>query len=154
MRKWHLNRAVYRNTYIVPKMTVDPGSIPGATMLDGSFILATSTIHLITKVPACLLGLTSRQKWRKTLSSVHPKRTVENCHIIVFLLNGHHQKSWHVVIVTVGGAVICIWNYEISLPKTCSDPMLKYFVIRIAYHILAVMLRYVSYYGVCVSWDA
>ena len=32
--------------------------IPGATMLDGSFILATSAIRLITVVPARLLGLT------------------------------------------------------------------------------------------------
>ena len=37
---------------------LDPRSIPGAAMLDGSFILAASAIHLITVVPACLLGLT------------------------------------------------------------------------------------------------
>ena len=30
---------------------------PGAAMLDGSFILAKSVIHLITVVSACLLGL-------------------------------------------------------------------------------------------------
>ena len=38
--------------------TLDSGSIPGAAMLDGSFILATSAVRLITVVPACLLGLT------------------------------------------------------------------------------------------------
>ena len=37
---------------------LDLGSIPGATMLDRSFILAAIAIHLITVVPACLLGLT------------------------------------------------------------------------------------------------
>ena len=31
-------------------------------MLDGNFILATSAIHLITVVPACLLGLTQGSK--------------------------------------------------------------------------------------------
>ena len=34
------------------------GLIPVASMLDGSFILAISAIHLIIMVPACLLGLT------------------------------------------------------------------------------------------------
>ena len=40
-------------------------------MLDGSFILATSAIHLITVVPACPLGLTLA---KVTLSSliIHP----------------------------------------------------------------------------------
>ena len=42
----------------VQRQAKDLGSIPGAAMLDGSFILATSAIHLITVVPACLLGLT------------------------------------------------------------------------------------------------
>ena len=38
---------------------LDPGSTPGAAMLDGSFILATSAVHIITmKVPTGLLGLT------------------------------------------------------------------------------------------------
>ena len=41
----------------VKRQAKDPGSIPGAAMLDGSFIMATSAIHLITVVPACLLGL-------------------------------------------------------------------------------------------------
>ena len=36
----------------------DPGSIPGAAILNRSFILATSATNLITVVPACLLGLT------------------------------------------------------------------------------------------------
>ena len=39
-------------------------------MLDGSFILATSAIHLITVVSACLLGLT---KVKVTLNTfIHP----------------------------------------------------------------------------------
>ena len=37
---------------------LDPGSIHLAAMLDGSFILTTSAIYLISVVPACLLGLT------------------------------------------------------------------------------------------------
>ena len=36
----------------------DRGSIPRATTIDRSFILATSAIHLIAMVPVCLLGLT------------------------------------------------------------------------------------------------
>ena len=38
-------------------LTAGPGSMPGAAMLDGSFILGTSAIHLITVVSASLLGL-------------------------------------------------------------------------------------------------
>ena len=37
---------------------MDPGSTPGAALLDGCYILATSAIHLITEAPACLLRLT------------------------------------------------------------------------------------------------
>ena len=40
-------------------------------MMDGSFILATSAIHLITMVPACLLGLTKAKVMLKTLSAIH-----------------------------------------------------------------------------------
>ena len=36
---------------------LDPRSILGPAMLDGSFILATSAIHLITMVLACLSGV-------------------------------------------------------------------------------------------------
>ena len=43
---------------ILDSKPLEPGSIPGAAKLDGSFILATSAIHLITVVLACLLGLT------------------------------------------------------------------------------------------------
>ena len=53
-RAWGPNSEVS----IVGSKPLDPGSIPSASMLDGSFILATSAIHLITVVPAYLLGLT------------------------------------------------------------------------------------------------
>ena len=43
---------------ILGSLTLDMGSIPSAAMLNGSFILATSAIHLITVVHVCLLGLT------------------------------------------------------------------------------------------------
>ena len=39
-------------------------------MLDGSFFLATSAIHLITIVPACLLGLTEVEVALNSL--IHP----------------------------------------------------------------------------------
>ena len=43
-------------------------------MLDGSFIVATSAIHLITIVPGCLLGL-ALAKCCKTL--IHPSYNLE-----------------------------------------------------------------------------
>ena len=46
-------------------------SIPSAAMLEGSFILATSAIHLITVVPVCLLGLTQVKVTLNTLTSTH-----------------------------------------------------------------------------------
>ena len=54
----------------VQRQAKDPGSILGAAMLDGSFILATSAIHLITVVPACLLGLTQAKVALNSL--IHP----------------------------------------------------------------------------------
>ena len=44
--------------------------IPGATMLDESFILATSAVYLITVVPACLLGITWAKVTLNCLSSM------------------------------------------------------------------------------------
>ena len=44
--------------------------LPGASTLDGSFILATSAIHLITMVPACLFGLTKAKVVLDSL--IHP----------------------------------------------------------------------------------
>ena len=41
-----------------------------AGLLDGSFILATSALHLITVVPACLLGLTLAKVMLNSL--IHP----------------------------------------------------------------------------------
>ena len=54
---------------------MDPGSIPSAVKLDGSFIQGTSAIHLITMVPACLVGVT----WSKvTFNSLsHPSTQVK-----------------------------------------------------------------------------
>ena len=46
------------------------GSIPCAAMSERSFILATSAIHLITMVPACLLGLTKAKVMLSSL--IHP----------------------------------------------------------------------------------
>ena len=45
---------------------LDPGSIPGAVILNVSFILVTSSFHLTTMVPACLVGVT---KAKVTLNS-------------------------------------------------------------------------------------
>ena len=49
--------------------------IPHMEMLNGSFILATSALHLITVVSACPLGLT-QAKVILTLSSIHPTHGV------------------------------------------------------------------------------
>ena len=54
----------------VQRQAKDRGSIPGAALLDRSFILATSAIHLITMVPARLLGLTQAKVALN--SSMHP----------------------------------------------------------------------------------
>ena len=43
---------------ILSFLPLDLGSVLGAAMLDGGFILASDAIHLITMVSACLLGLT------------------------------------------------------------------------------------------------
>ena len=60
------------------------GSIPGAAMLDGSFILATSAIHLITVVSACLLGLTQAKVALNTHPSGFP---------VPFLLRSHMDHT-------------------------------------------------------------
>ena len=49
---------------------LNPASIPGAAVLEKSFILATSAIHLISVVPACLLGLTQVNVMLDSL--IHP----------------------------------------------------------------------------------
>ena len=46
-------------------------------MLDGSFILATSVIHLITVVPACLLGFTKAKVMLNSLIHYPPTRIME-----------------------------------------------------------------------------
>ena len=43
---------------VMSSSSMDLGSIPGAAMLEEGFFLATSALHLITVVPACLFGLT------------------------------------------------------------------------------------------------
>ena len=58
-------------------VTLDLGSIPGAAMLDRSFILATSAIHLIIVVPACLLGLIYVKVTSNSL--IHPAIGEKKC---------------------------------------------------------------------------
>ena len=51
-------------------LPLDLGSIPCAAILNGSFILATSAIHLITVVSGCLLDLTEAKVMLNFL--IHP----------------------------------------------------------------------------------
>ena len=64
---------------------LDPGSVPRVAMLDKSFILATSAIHLIAMVPACLLGLIQAKVMLNSL--IHPYiyyESHETCHSVTF----------------------------------------------------------------------
>ena len=54
---------------------MDPGSIPSAVMLEGSFIQGAIAIHLITMVPAYLVGLTESKVTFNSLS--HPSAKVK-----------------------------------------------------------------------------